>query len=146
MVGVQSAAVQPIAEAFRSGSPTVEEWRRATKTIASGIADPLVGYPQDGTLTLASIRSSRGLCLSVSDETAIATGRALAESEGIFVEPTSATGVAAVAELVAQGAVRASDTVVVLLTGHGLKTPDAYLDSVPEPPVVDSVEMLIELA
>jgi len=142
MVGVQSEAVHPVADAFASGEEVVREWHGPTNTVSSGIADPLVGYPQDGTLTLAAIKKTNGQCLVASDKAAISLGRALAEAEGIFVEPTSSTGIYAVAELRAAGIMRESDTVVVVLTGHGLKTPDAYTGSSEGPPIVDSPEAL----
>lgn len=72
-------------------------------------------------------------------------GRALAEAEGIFVEATSATGVCAVSELRGGGIIREDETVVVVLTGHGLKTPDAYVDSSAQPSVIDSPEGLHRL-
>lgn len=145
MIGVQSEAVHPVADAFATGEEVVREWQGSTKTVSSGIADPLIGYPQDGTLTLMAIKKTKGQCLIAPDKAAIALGRALAEAEGIFVEPTSSTGIYAVGELRAAGIIRGSDTAVVVLTGHGLKTPDAYTGSSNGPPVVDSPEALRSL-
>lgn len=142
MIGVQSEAVHPVADAFGSGEEVVREWVGSTKTVSSGIADPLVGYPQDGTLTLNAIKRTHGQCLIAPDKMAISLGRTLAETEGVFVEPTSATGIYAVSELKTAGIIRGSDIVVVVLTGHGLKTPDAYTGSSEKPPVADSPEML----
>ena len=102
----------------------------------------MIGYPQDGTLTLNAIKKTKGQCLIAPDKVAIALGRTLAETEGIFVEPTSATGIYAVGELKTAGIIRGSDTVVVVLTGHGLKTSDAYTGFSKEPPVADSPEVL----
>ena len=142
MIGVQSEAVHPVADAFASGEEVVKEWYGSTKTVSSGIADPLVGYPQDGTLTLNAIKKTHGQCLIASDKVAIALGRTLAETEGVFVEPTSAIGIYAVGELKTAGIIRSSDTVVVVLTGHGLKTPDAYTGFSEEPPIADSPKVL----
>lgn len=145
MVGVQSEGVHPVADAFASGEEIVKEWQGPTKTVSSGIADPLIGYPQDGTLTLMAIKKTGGQCLIAPDNAATALGRALAETEGIFVEPTSSTGIYAVAELRAAGIMRNNDTVAVVLTGHGLKTPDAYTGFSEEPPMIDSPEALQNL-
>lgn len=142
MIGVQSEAVHPVADAFASGAAAVEEWHGPTRTVSSGIADPLIGYPHDGTLTLKAIRTTNGQCLVAPDHATLALGRALAETEGVFVEPTSATGVYAVSELRAGGIIRENETVVVVLTGHGLKTPDAYVGSSADLPVIDSPETL----
>jgi len=43
------------------GSKTVEAWPEKIDTVASGIADPLIGYPEDGTTTLNVIRKSAGV-------------------------------------------------------------------------------------
>ena len=145
MVGVQSEGVHPVADAFASGEEIVKEWHGPTKTVSSAIADPLVGYPQDGTLTLMAIKKTNGQCLIAPDKATIVLGRTLAEAEGIFVEPTSSTGIYAVAELRAAGIMRDNHTVAVVLTGHGLKTPDAYTGFSEEPPVVDSPEGLQSL-
>ena len=142
MVGVQSEAVHPIADAFAANKTIVEEWHGNTKTVASGIADPLIGYPQDGTLTLMAIRSSGGQCLVAPDVATLEMGRKLAQTEGLFIEPTAATGIYGVLSLRKQGYIDSHDLVVVLLTAHGLKMPEAYEDVSFKPPVVNTLEEL----
>ena len=51
MVAVQARGCAPIVRAFDKGDPEVEPWE-VPHTVASGIADPLQGYSEDGTLTL----------------------------------------------------------------------------------------------
>ena len=81
--------------------------------------------------------ASRGRVAAVSDEQILDAYRWLAESEGVFCEPASA---ASVAGLLAhglpgvEGAPR-PESVVCVLTGHGLKDPDTALCKAP--PVVD---------
>ena len=67
------------------------------------------------------LERSRGEVVSLSEEQLAEAWRALAREEGIFCEPASAAGVAAVAG----GAVPAGRRVVCVVTGHGLKDPDA---------------------
>jgi threonine synthase len=57
--------------------------------------------------------------LTVSDDELVEWWRAIARLEGIFCEPASAAGVAGVAQA------RPGGRVVCVLTGHGLKDPDA---------------------
>jgi threonine synthase len=57
--------------------------------------------------------------LTVSDDELLEWWRAIARLEGLFCEPASAAGVAGVAQ------VRPGGRVVCVLTGHGLKDPDA---------------------
>ena len=100
-------------------SPTVV-WSRVD-TVVSGLDDPLQGYERDGTLTLQTVRESRGIVLAVSDENILKAGRLLAQDEGIFVEPAAATSVAGASVARQLGHIDESESIVCLLTGHGLK-------------------------
>jgi threonine synthase len=51
--------------------------------------------------------------------------RLIVRLEGVFCEPASAAGVAGVRRLVREGRIGADEVVVCVLTGHGLKDPDA---------------------
>jgi len=112
---VQAAACAPIHQAFVRGQEIVEPVV-ATQTAASGIT---ISQPARGAQILAAVRESGGAVLAVAeDEIALAHGQ-LAQ-RGFYVEETSAVAVAALAGL--RDALPASEPVVVLLTGHGLKT------------------------
>ncbi len=128
MVGVQSESCAPIAHAFNRGSKTVEAWPEKIDTVASGIADPLIGYPEDGTTTLNVIRKSAGLAITVDDEEILDAGRRLAKEEGVFAEPTAASCLAGVKKLIDTDIVSPLDTIIAVITGHGLKTPNSLLD------------------
>lgn len=60
-----------------------------------------------------------GEVVTVSDEELLEWWRAIPRLEGVFCEPASAAGVAGVAQTGAKG------RIVCVLTGHGLKDPDA---------------------
>jgi threonine synthase len=61
---------------------------------------------------------------AVEDDEILEMQRRIARAEGIFCEPASAAGVAGVARLAAGGRLGRLETVVCILTGHGLKDPD----------------------
>lgn len=122
MVAAQAEGCAPIVRAFRSGAAEVTPWADA-RTVAGGIQDPLVGYSQDGTRTLAVIRQSGGAAVAVPDAAIEEATRWMARDEGLYVEPTAAVATAAVAALRGAGTIREGDTVVVVATGHGLKQP-----------------------
>jgi len=125
MVAAQAAACAPVVSAFESGAKEVSEWEHSVETAASSIADPLRGYPEDGTRTLSVVRQSGGTAIAVSEgETREATID-LARSEGLLVEPGAAVAVAAYRKLAAQAVISRGERAVVVLTGHGLKDPDA---------------------
>jgi threonine synthase len=99
-------------------------------TIASAIR---IGNPARWEEAMEAMTASRGRVAAVSDAQILEAYRFLAEREGVFCEPASA---AAVAGLLAHGLPVADDreppeSVVCVLTGHGLKDPDAALSAAP---------------
>ena len=136
MVGAQAEGCAPVVQAYREGWDEVRPWRGGPRTVASGIADALTTYPQDGTYTLEAIRRSGGVALAASDEEILRAQRDMARLEGIFAEPTGAAGVAILPRLMEERPVRPSDRVVVLATGHGLKDPQVPLRDAGEPPSI----------
>jgi threonine synthase len=81
--------------------------------------------------------ASRGRVAAVSDEQILDAYRWLAANEGVFCEPASA---ASVAGLLAHGLPTVEgeptpESVVCVLTGHGLKDPDTALSKAP--PVIN---------
>jgi threonine synthase len=120
MVAVQAKGSCPIVRAYESGARRVA-CEPSPNTIAGGIADGLVGYEQDGTYTLQACMETNGAARAVSDDEILSAQRMLAKEEGLFVEPSAAAAVAAVIRDARGGCIREMDTVVAVLTGHGLK-------------------------
>jgi threonine synthase len=89
-----------------------------TTTFASAIR---IGTPAHREAAEAAVRRSEGGIVTVSDGELEAAWRALAREEGVFCEPASAAGVAALA----YAELAPGSRVVCLITGHGLKDPDA---------------------
>jgi threonine synthase len=130
MVAVQAEGCAPVVRAFESGANEVREWEHSVETAASSIADPLRGYPEDGTRTLSVVRESGGKAISVSEEQTRKATIDLARSEGLLVEPGAAVAVAAHRKLADQKLIREGETAVIVLTGHGLKDPGAMHSAV----------------
>lgn len=121
MVGVQAAGCAPFVEAVRLGRTPREAltWRWPTiETIAGAIADDVVF---DAHIALPAVRESHGTAVAVTDEESLAMEGMLAATEGIFVEPASATTLAALRRLLTDGQIRREDRVCCVLTGLGLK-------------------------
>jgi len=120
LVGVQAAGCSPIAEAFRLREDLpVDVDSAETEATAIRVMAPLYGRA-----ALEALRESRGLAISVTDEEMLTSGREIARSEGIFVEPASAATVACLRHLIESGDMGRSDSVVSLITSSGLKTDD----------------------
>jgi threonine synthase len=136
MVAAQSAACAPIAQAFELGAAEVTAWEGKTATVAGGIADPLTGYERDGTYALRIVRESKGFSCSSTDDEILSAARDLGRREGIFCEPTAAVSIAALHQLKSNAEYRADQTVVCVVTGHGLKQVQAFEGAVLLPPPI----------
>ena len=64
-----------------------------------------------------------------SDEEILDAHRMLARTEGLFVEPASAAGIAGIVKSKARGIIPEGSTVVVTVTGHGLKDPGIAIEN-----------------
>ena len=120
MIGVQAECCSPITSAFENNQDIVLPWKNPS-TIAGGICDPLLDYPSDGTRTLKAIRKSGGVGVSVSDESIEHCLHELALKEALFCEPAASSSLSAVYSLVAKGVIKKGESVIAMLTGHGLK-------------------------
>lgn len=122
LVCVQASACGPIAGAFLAGERKVHPCEEPKPTLASGINDSLNGYADDGDYTLMCIRASGGTAVLLSEEEIYASVLTLA-GEGIYAEPAGAVSAAAIQKLSADGVIAPGETVVGVVTGHGLKNP-----------------------
>ena len=131
MVGFQAAGAAPIYE-----NRVVEEPR----TVATAIK---IGNPASWGPALEAMKDSRGWIDIVTDEEILRAYRLLAREEGIFMEAASAATVAGLIKLAKAGRFEPGSTLVLTLTGHGLKDPDTALESASRPttvpPRVDAV-------
>jgi threonine synthase len=113
MLGFQAEGAAPIVR----GEPVAEP-----ETVATAIR---IGNPASWDGAIAARDESGGLIEAVSDDEILDTQRRIVQLEGIFCEPASAAGVAGVRRLAREGRIGSQEVVVCVLTGHGLKDPDA---------------------
>jgi threonine synthase len=125
MLGWQASGAAP----FVKGGPV-----RDPDTVASAIR---IGNPASWDLAVEAATSSGGRFRAVTDEEILAAQRKLAQEDGVFVEPASAAGVAGVLQDLAHGETFAGSTMVVTVTGHGLKDTDTALSTFTD--LVDTV-------
>jgi threonine synthase len=113
MLGFQADGAAPIVR----GEPV-----EFPETVATAIR---IGNPASWEGAVAARDESGGLIESVSDDEILEAQRLIVQMEGVFCEPASAAGVAGVRKLAAEGRIGQGEVVVCVLTGHGLKDPDA---------------------
>lgn len=131
IIGVQAEGAQSIVKAFQKNARDVEALPRID-TICSGIA---VRYPLDGMKALDAMYSTNGEAVAVSDKETLEAQYLLAREEGLFVEASSATTIAALKKLCRSGNFK-ERRVVCVLTGNGLKDPAPLLNVAIKPPTI----------
>jgi threonine synthase len=122
MVGAQAEGAAPIVSGHAVAHPT---------TVASAIR---IGNPASWEGATTARDDSGGMIGAVTDTEILSAQIRLANSEGLFAEPASAAPLALLFRLVRDGKIDKDATAVVVLTGSGLKDPDAALKNV-EPPI-----------
>jgi len=132
LYGIQAAGAAPLV----SGIPVEHP-----ETLATAIR---IGNPASWALAVQAQRESGGLFAAVTDDEIVAAWRRLAAEVGVFCEPASASPVAGLLRLARERPGRFSgQRLVAVLTGHGLKDPQAAIaqaPALPAPVAPESIE------
>ncbi len=137
LLGVQARGAAPLVLGRAVENP---------ETVATAIR---IGRPARGEQALEAAAESGGRIIAASDADILAAQRDLA-SQGIWVEPASAAGLAGLRQAAASGALSLKGKrVVCVCTGHGLKDPDIISEQFPEPVAVparlEAIEEIIQV-
>ncbi|MDB5655970.1 MAG: L-threonine synthase [Tardiphaga sp.] len=109
-----------IGAALAEGCDVLPDVRKNYETVAVSIGATRGTYQ-----ALDIVRRSGGTALTIGNDEIMRWQSTLARHEGLYIEPSSAAGIAAVEQLAQAGRIGAEDTVVSLLTASGLKDPAA---------------------
>lgn len=136
LLGVQAAGAAPLVLGHPVDRP---------ETVATAIR---IGRPARGEEALQAAAESGGRIIAVTDEEILRMQQLLAQTEGIWVEPASAAGLAGLAAEIAAGQLRPrGQRIVAVCTGHGLKDPDivarSFVQPLVLPPRLDVLEEVI---
>jgi threonine synthase len=124
MWGFQAAGAAPIVKNKIVKNP---------ETIATAIR---IGNPASWDQAVAAQVGSKGLIDSVTDKEILSAYRLVAAKEGVFVEPSSAAGIAGLIKKKEQKKLPKGKTIVVTVTGNGLKDVQWILNSGGKPTVI----------
>lgn len=130
--GAQAAGCSPITTAVKNDWEIFKPVK--PKTIVKSLA---IGNPADGFYAARTIKQSGGYAEEATDEEVIAGIRLLAETEGIFAETAGGVAVTVAKKLVEQGKIGRSESVVLCITGNGLKTQEAVADRLPKNHIIN---------
>jgi len=127
ILAVQSQECAPFVEADR-------ENRSLRECEENSIADSIsVGIPRNPQKALRAVRDSKGAWIAVPDQEILDAMKSLGSSEGIFGEPAGVTSLAGVKKAIETHVIRKTDSVVVIMTGNGLKDPANALKAAGSP-------------
>jgi len=139
----QATGCNPIAAAIKEGSDIVRPVK--PKTIAKSLA---IGNPADGYYAVKVTRDTGGFGADSSDQEIVDAIKLLAETEGVFAETAGGVTVSAAKKLIDAGKIPKDETLVICITGNGLKTTEAVIDHLKRPtpikPNIDSFEELLK--
>ncbi len=138
LYGGQAEGCAPVAAAFA-------EDRKVTPVKPSTVARSLaIGSPADGDLAVATAKESQGSIHAVAEDEIGENMALLAETTGVFGETAAGVTLGALRAAVRSGALGEEDTVVLLVTGDGLKTPQPIAHLVQPVQIEADADRLLE--
>ena len=140
ILGVQAEGCKPFVSAWRDdGCLTPCE----ANTLADSIA---VGHPRNFLKGMRAVTESSGAFVAVSDEEILSSIKTLARKAGVFGEPAGVAGVAGVKKAVADGIIHPTESVVIIITGNGLKDIQSARRSAGQPIPIEPDLMQVQKA
>src|SRR5262245_49178901 len=122
MHAAQAAGCGPIVTMIKNDSDVLMPVK--PDTIAKSLA---IGNPADGYYAYRTAKDSGGWGEHATDEEIVEGMLLLARTEGIFTETAGGVTVATARKLIEQGRIPRNESIVICITGNGLKTPDSLM-------------------
>jgi len=129
MVGYQAAGSAPFLRGEMVDNP---------ETVATAIR---IGHPQSWDAAWKVQKECQGWFDECEDHDILSAQKMLAQHEGIFCEPASATSLAGAIRDINTGKIPAGSKIVCTLTGHGLKDPDTAIKQSTSPMITVEATM-----
>ena len=124
----QAEGCGPIVNTYKENSDFVKPVK--PNTIAKSLA---IGNPADGIYAVDTVRNSGGVGEHATDVEIVEAIKLLAATEGIFTETAGGVTLAATKKLIDNGHIGRDESIVIAITGNGLKTIEALQDKTDKP-------------
>ena len=132
--GAQAAGCSPIINAVKEGTELIRPVNKPN-TIAKSLA---IGNPADGYYSVKVMRESGGWGENVTDEEIISAMKLMAETEGIFAETAGGVTLGSTIKLLESGRISRDESIVICVTGNGLKTQEALAGKINQPIIINA--------
>ncbi len=133
LIGVQPEKADTMVSAFNAGEKTYR-YVENPASVASAVS---IDRPLDWFRAFRAMGQSRGRGMLLDDASSLEAVKTLAKAESVFVEPSSAMVLGALSKSLGEGSTDADETVLLVLTGSGLKDTKGILTVLPSPPSVN---------
>ncbi len=130
--GAQASGCSPISTAVKNNWDTFKPVK--PNTIAKSLA---IGNPADGVNAINLLNSINSYSEDVSDEEIVSAMKLLAETEGIFTETAGGVTLASAKKLIEAGRMPRNESIVLVITGNGLKTQDPLVNNISKPYIIE---------
>ncbi len=130
--GAQATGCSPISTAIKNNTDTVRPVPKP-QTIAKSLS---IGTPADGYYAIRTMQETGGTAEDSTDAEIVDAIRLLAETEGIFAETAGGVTLACAKKLIESGRIPRNESIVLCITGHGLKTQEAIAEEVGQAAVI----------
>ena len=130
--GAQASGCSPISTAVKNNWDTFKPVK--PNTIAKSLA---IGNPADGVNAINLLSSINSYSEDVSDEEIVSAMKLLAETEGIFTETAGGVTLASAKKLIEAGRIPRNESIVLVITGNGLKTQDPLVNNISKPYIIE---------
>ncbi len=118
LIGVQAAGSSALVHAWENNLNAVDMVPLPAETVADSIS---AGLPRDRAKALRAVRETNGGFLAVTDDAIVQSIPQLARLTGVFAEPAAAAVYAGAKRAVELNWIQSSDSILLLVTGNGLK-------------------------
>ena len=124
----QATGCCPIVLAVKENSEIIKPVK--PNTIAKSLA---IGNPADGIYAVGTVKESGGWAGDVTDDEIVEAIKLLALTEGIFTETAGGVTLGVAKKLIEQDTIPRDESMVICITGNGLKTQEAVMGKIDKP-------------
>jgi threonine synthase len=124
----QATGCAPIVTGIKEDSDLIRPVK--PNTIARSLA---IGNPADGVYAFRTVKESGGWAEDVSDDEIVEAMKLLASTQGIFTETAGGVTLGVTKKLIEQGRIPKDESILVCITGNGLKTQEAVTEKIGKP-------------